>query len=150
MAGAADQGADEIRAAASYELPAHVGRLFLDGAAVWGRGDQFDDWVVGYDLTNRLVGWAGGDTLTGGAGANIFHAPAGGSSRVTVTDFRPDAGAGGQPGFSRNLFPSPEQAFAAAWQAGLGMWVARGRNGIPFVPLDTRLAERAPGDLLVV
>jgi hypothetical protein len=39
-----------------YELPAHVERLFLDGAAAWGSGNELDNRVVGNDLDNRLVG----------------------------------------------------------------------------------------------
>jgi Ca2+-binding RTX toxin-like protein len=147
---AADQGSDEVWAAVDYELPAHVERLFLDGAAAWGSGNELDNRVVGNDLDNRLVGWAGRDTLTGGAGADIFYALAGGSSTTTVTDFRPNAGAGDRLGFSRDLFSSPEQAFAAAWQAGPDVWIARGYNDIPFVLLDTRLADLAPGDFLLV
>ncbi len=99
----ADQGADEVWAAVDYELPAHVERLFLDGAAVWGSGNALDNRIVGNDLDNRLAGWAGRDTLTGGAGADIFYALVGGSSRATVTDFRPGGG-GGRPAC---LLPRP-------------------------------------------
>ncbi len=146
----ADQGADEVWAAVDYELPAHVERLFLDGAAVWGSGNALDNRIVGNDLDNRLAGWAGRDTLTGGAGADIFYALVGGSSRATVTDFRPGAGAGDRLAFSRDLFSSPEEAFAASWQAGPDVWVARGYNETPVVLLDTRLADLAPGDFLIV
>ena len=146
----ADQGTDEVWAAVDYELPANVEWLFLDGAAVWGSGNEMDNRVVGNDLDNRLVGSAGRDTLTGGAGADIFYALVGGSSTITVTDFRPSAGAGDRLAFSRGLFSSPEEAFAASWQAGPDVWVARGYNETLFVLLDTRLADLAPGDFLIV
>jgi Ca2+-binding RTX toxin-like protein len=146
------QGTDEIWATADYELPPGVENLFLDGAAVWGSGNDLGNRIVGNDLDNRLVGWAGSDTLTGGAGGDIFYLLAATASfRATITDFRPGPGSDDLLAFSRGLFASREQALAAARQEGPDVWMVRDGIFVAIVVLqNTRMGDIALDDIVIV
>ena len=144
----AGAGTDGIRAMTDYALPANVENLFLDGTAVWGSGNDLDNRIVGNGLDNRLVGWAGSDTLTGGAGDDVFHVMATAFSRTTITDFWPGAGSNDQIAFSRDLFASREQAYAAAEQIGPDVSIARGSLAT-VVLQNTRLADLTLDDFLI-
>jgi Ca2+-binding RTX toxin-like protein len=144
------RGLDGACVAVHFELPAGVETLFLDGAATWGRGNGSDKRTVGGDLDDRRAGRAGGDTLTGGGGDDTFRLLATAPFRATVTDLWPGAGRDDdQRAVSRAPFPSRERAFAALRQEGPDVWMVR--EDRPTVVLwNTRLADRAPDDLLAV
>lgn len=57
---------------------------------------------------DRLVGRAGGDTLTGGAAHGILRPLATTPFRAAITDVWPGAGSNDRRAFPRRLFPSRE------------------------------------------
>ena len=142
-------GTDQVLATVDYELPAAVENLtLLDGtAAVWGAGNELDNRNVGNELDNRLVGWEGNDTLTGGAGDDMFFLL--GRSSMTITDFWPGAGSDDRLVFPSDLFPTPEEALAAARQPGTGvLFLLEGRGSVTLQ--NTRLADLTPDDVAIV
>lgn len=143
------EGTDEVWATVDHELAAGVENLFLDGAAVWGSGNALNNRIVGDDLDNRLVGWGGLDTLTGGAGDDIFYLLPGPFFRATITDFWPGAGSNDQLAFYRDLFSSREQAYAACAQRESDVWITlAGQTAV--VLQNTRLTDLALDDFLIV
>ena len=68
-----DGGIDQVVAALSWTLGAHLENLTLDGtAALNGKGNALANTLVGNDAANRLDGAAGADTLIGGAGDDTY------------------------------------------------------------------------------
>ena len=142
-------GTDQVLATVDYELPAAVENLtLLEGtAAVWGVGNDRDNRITGNERDNRLVGWDGNDTLTGGAGDDLFVLL--GRSFMTITDFWPGAGSEDRLVFPRDLFPTPEEALAAARQPGTDvLFLLDGRGGVTLQ--NTRLADLTPDDIAIV
>jgi serralysin len=66
---AADQGVDTVQASISYNLVNNVENLTLTGdKAIDGRGNGFDNLLIGNSAANKLAGGAGDDRIDGGAG----------------------------------------------------------------------------------
>ncbi len=70
-------------------------------------------------------------------------------SRFGVRPFWPGAGSEDRLAFPSDLFPTPEQAFAAARQSGTGvLFLLGGRGGVTLQ--NTRLADLTPDDIAIV
>ena len=144
---------DEVLATVDYELPAEVETLTLlaGTGAAWGVGNGASNRIAGNERDNRLVGWGGADTLTGGGGDDLFFIQATPRFRVAtteITDFWPGAGSDDRLAFSRDLFPSREEAFAAARQVGDGVLFVLAERGSVTL-LNTRLADLTLDDIVI-
>jgi Ca2+-binding RTX toxin-like protein len=84
---AANAGTDQVFAAVSFVLAAHVERLTLTEAAgaATGRGNALDNGLVGNDFDNRLAGGDGKDGLSGGGGHDSLYGEAGGDTLLGGT-----------------------------------------------------------------
>lgn len=66
---AANAGADQVQASASYVLSENLENLFLTGSvAINGTGNALDNYISGNSAANVINGGAGNDTLVGGGG----------------------------------------------------------------------------------
>ena len=77
---AAGQGTDTVQAripGGSYQLPAHVENLVLEGTTRTGHGNAFDNRITGNAKANWLMGGEGMDTLDGGRGNDVLFGGAG-------------------------------------------------------------------------
>ncbi len=70
------QGADTVRATASFVLPVNIEALVLLGSAVAGTGNTLANVIVGTDGANTLCGLGGADTMEGGLGDHTYRADA--------------------------------------------------------------------------
>jgi Ca2+-binding RTX toxin-like protein len=77
---AVNGGSDTVVATVSYTLQANVEALYINGTGLTATGNSSD---------NTLV-TLGANTLTGGAGNDIFQFSAGSANGATVTDFNRD------------------------------------------------------------
>lgn len=81
------EGSDSVLASVSFVLPEHVENLALTGnAAINGTGNAFDNLLVGNDAANVLDGVAGSDTMSGGAGDDIYYVDTLGDRVIEATN----------------------------------------------------------------
>ncbi|MBF9231991.1 calcium-binding protein [Microvirga alba] len=74
-------GNDTVVASTDYALPRNVENLVLTGDAIYGTGQELDNWVVGNARNNVLSGGAGNDRLVGMDGDDLLS---GGTGRDTL------------------------------------------------------------------
>lgn len=77
----AKHGHDTVIATDNYVLPRHVEDLVLMGTAIYGTGQEFNNWVVGNAESNVLSGAAGNDRVRGLEGNDLLL---GGAGRDTL------------------------------------------------------------------
>jgi Ca2+-binding RTX toxin-like protein len=73
----AGEGDDWVSASVNYTLGAHVERLALSGAAVFGTGNGLNNSITGNAVNNILSGGDGDDFLDGKAGTDTLFGGAG-------------------------------------------------------------------------
>lgn len=68
---------DMVHSSVDFALGANVERLWLNGSAVSGTGNELNNLLIGNDMNNVLSGGAGADSITGGAGNDTLDGGAG-------------------------------------------------------------------------
>jgi Ca2+-binding RTX toxin-like protein len=67
----AGEGTDTVRSSINYVLPVNIERLFLQGSAFQGTGNDLNNELGGTAGDNALYGLAGNDTINGGGGNDL-------------------------------------------------------------------------------
>lgn len=98
-------GTDLVVSTADFTLGANIENLFLNGAALYGAGNELDNTVYGNAQNNTLLGnagndllagFAGADTLLGGEGDDTYAAFVGSEGGLGADVIQDDAGANDQ------------------------------------------------------
>jgi Ca2+-binding RTX toxin-like protein len=140
---AAGGGIDTVWAnlpSGGYLLPPQVENLLLQGSAIFGRGNDLDNSLVGNALGNLLQGGRGSDSLRGGRGDDMLEGGEGFDRFVLEANSGLDTLADFMPGVDRLLVPSALYASAAAMLAALsvgsaGSFLALGTGGVVLLGL---------------
>ncbi|MDP9423722.1 MAG: hypothetical protein M3Q19_12980 [Pseudomonadota bacterium] len=140
----AGQGTDGVFAYADYTLPNAVEHLVMEyGSQTYGYGNDGDNFIIGNAQSNVLEGRSGYDTLTGGAGSDLFVVNPDFGVDV-ITDFVAGQGTPDAIQFSRQLFSSFDHVLSQAAQMGSDTWIGDGFGNtvvLQNVPLSSLSAD---------
>ncbi len=116
-------GNDNVYAYVDFTLPDHVENLvMIYGAQTYGYGNNGANIIIGNAQGNVIEGRGGYDTLTGGAGSDLFLVNPNWGVDV-ITDFTAGAATQDAVIFSRSVFSTYEQVIANARQVGSDIWI---------------------------
>ncbi len=137
--------ADVVFAYVNFTLPRDVEHLVMSyGNQVYGYGNEGHNIIIGNAQGNVLEGRGGYDTLTGGAGSDLFIVQPNFGVDV-ITDFVAGQGTQDAIYFSRQLFTTFQQIINNAAQVGADTWIGDGL-GNTVVLQNVGLASLHPDD----
>lgn len=123
-------GRDNVYAYVDFTLPDHVENLIMIyGQQIYGYGNNGANIVIGNARGNVLEGRGGYDTLTGGAGSDLFLVNPNWGVDV-ITDFTAGAGTEDAVMFSTSIFSTYAQVIANARQVGADTWIESGPGNV--------------------